>query len=216
MKIQRALLFTVLLALLAGSAQADMYYFTGAITDDYLYDQPALPAGTPISGIFTISIANAQTVTGTVGSANWLAQESGGTFDVPNAPATVFDMSFSAPGYSYYTNPSSQAQRSISSVGQTNGAFSASELTIPIRDFNEEDSSSVTLSGYPGGGVTGNGNVSMNSHAFRDSVDFTITSLTRAPEIDPASAAGGLTLLLSGLAMAMGARRSRSPERTAA
>lgn len=36
------------------------------------------------------------------------------------------------------------------------------------------------------------------------------------PEIDPASAAGGLTLLLSGLAMAMSARRSRSPERHAA
>ena len=38
---------------------------------------------------------------------------------------------------------------------------------------------------------------------------------TFAPEIDPASAAGGLTLLLSGLAMAVGARRSRSRESTA-
>ena len=38
---------------------------------------------------------------------------------------------------------------------------------------------------------------------------------TFAPEIDPASAAGGLTLLLSGLAMAMGARRSRSRESAA-
>jgi len=64
MKIQSAWLFTVLFALLAGSAQADTYYFTGTITDDYLWDQPALPVGTAISGTFTISLANAQTVTG--------------------------------------------------------------------------------------------------------------------------------------------------------
>lgn len=37
-------------------------------------------------------------------------------------------------------------------------------------------------------------------------VIYNITSLTRAPELDAASAAGGLTLLLSLFAMAMGAR----------
>ncbi len=39
-------------------------------------------------------------------------------------------------------------------------------------------------------------------------VDFNLSSLTLAPEIDPAFASGALTLLLSGLAVAAG-RRSR-------
>jgi hypothetical protein len=39
-------------------------------------------------------------------------------------------------------------------------------------------------------------------------------TLTFSPELDPASAASGLTLLLSGLALALGARRSVSRERS--
>jgi probable HAF family extracellular repeat protein len=39
---------------------------------------------------------------------------------------------------------------------------------------------------------------------------FLLTPIAYAPEIDPRSAAGGLTLLLSGLAMALGVRRSAS------
>jgi hypothetical protein len=46
---------------------------------------------------------------------------------------------------------------------------------------------------------------------YQSYVNFYFTSLTRAPELDAASAAGGLTLLACALTMVMGAwRRSES------
>jgi hypothetical protein len=63
--------------------------------------------------------------------------------------------------------------------------------------------------------ATGNVVFSLSS-AELVNIDFNLSSLTLAPEIDPAFAAGALTLLLSGLAIAAGDRRSRSPERTTA
>jgi hypothetical protein len=61
------------------------------------------------------------------------------------------------------------------------------------------------------GAQSATGNVTFSlSNTESVGIFFNLSSLTLAPEIDPAFAPGALTLLLSGLAMAAGARRSRS------
>jgi len=99
---------------------------------------------------------------------------------VPGAPPTVLIMDFNAPGFSYFTNPSSEAQNSYSIVARRTVPLARGKLQF-LLGFNEQDSSSVTLSGYPGIGVTGNGSVSTISHAFNNDVDFTITSVQPVP-----------------------------------
>jgi hypothetical protein len=191
----------------------------------------ALIASPAFSSTFTydytgvITYADSQVYSIAIGS-----QVSGTyTFVNPAQPSSlVFASTAQVDGFYYNTpslanlssDPYGYAHSSVQGSANS-GTFTASEQWVTAPDT--VGSSSLTISnphgGYPLSGVpilalatsaTGEVNAFIASEPTQ--IDFKITSFTPAPEIDPASAATGLTLLMSVLAMALGARRSRAPE----
>jgi hypothetical protein len=205
------------------------YNYTGFIT--YFYNAGASTAiGSQVSGTYTFDFANGNPAqsSGIIGSANWTVAAGGSP---PTPTLLVFSSTAQVGGFSYNTpvpptggfDPYSQSsvQGSANSGGR-GSTFTASEAWGYTPDTEGGSSLSISnphgaysANGLPilaGATATATGEVSELVAGSGSEINFNITSLTRAPEIDSASAASGVTLLLSGLAMALGAHRSRSPE----
>jgi len=208
----------LLAASMASHAQV-VYNYTGVVYSSDVYG-PGLPAaflpipiGTEVSGTYTLDLGNSKIP----GSGYWLLQGSSyfgssfraGSIDyaTPAASSGINVTSWiegnhsgGMPAYFAYENWNTGAYLSRGSsefeIDNPHGAWTAAGL--PIFAGHSDAFGEVTLAVAP------------NSDAY---VYFNLTSFTRAPELDSASAAGGLTLLLSGLAIA-GRRRSRSARPT--
>jgi hypothetical protein len=212
---------------MAAGAQPVVYDYTGVVTSSVLYNSGAasgpftpVPIGTQVSGTYTLDYSQGQpNGGGKVGSPQW------GLYD--GTPGSLlFGTTFRAGQVVYSTDNSLPGMSNVSgtSVGPTH-FFEAQEAWY--KGQQDEGSQFVIVNShgaYDAEGLpifagaqsaTGNVSFSLSTNAESAVIDFNLRSLTLAPEIDPASAAGALTLLLSGIAMALGVRRSRSTERTA-
>jgi hypothetical protein len=206
---------------MAANAQV-VYDYTGIVTSSEVIteqgsEEPFLPVpiGTQVSGTYTLDLPK-----GIPGSGNWLV--SGGR--------SLFSSTIQA-GQVVYDTPATFVQSTVEGV-YFNGSpptsdgptFAATEGWVNYGAKREGGSGFEILNphgawsadGLPifAGAKSAGGTVDFSVSA--DAIarfSFNLTSLTRAPELDSASAAGGLTLLLTGLAMATGARRSRSADR---
>jgi hypothetical protein len=204
----------LLAASMASNAQV-VYNYTGVVySTELLGPGPVepfspVPIGTQVSGTYTLDLGNSKIP----GSGYWLLQGS-----------SLFSSTFRANSIVYATPIASSAIDVSSEIVGTHSG------DTPLYFANEDWSSGAylgrggsqlevfnphgawTAAGLPNvagaSDVIGQVNfaVAPTSDAY---VFYNITSFTRAPELDSATAAGGLTLLLSGLAMA-GSRRSRS------
>jgi hypothetical protein len=212
----------VCLFLLASSAaSAQTFDFTGVITSTINDGIPYNPVavGSTVTGSFTLDFANAQSVTGKVGSANWSVNEASvppnpGIFPT-SAPPTVFALTLQAGSFTYSSVPSDESAFNDSSIAGHHGVFSASEDANPAGvGIYGRDASSITLNGYgpagvPGPHVQGVGQLTEGlMGSFYDVQNFSIRSVSRvAPEIDPSLAASSCVLLLCALAVLRGGRR---------
>jgi len=213
------LLTAILLAApMAAGAQPVVYDYTGVVTSYFAGTSQGLapvPVGTQVSGTFTFDYSQGVPEGGGApGSPQWNLWDGN-----PGTP--LFATTFRA-GRDVYSTDNSLAgmsNASGSSVGLH--SFSGQEEWYKGQEVGGSEFVIVNSHGaYNAEGLpifagaqsaTGRVSLSLSSSADTSFIDFNVTSLTLAPEIDPAFAAGALTLLLSGLAMAMGARRSQFP-----
>jgi hypothetical protein len=206
------------------------YDYTGVIIAALSVDF-SIPVGSQVTGTYTFDYANGNPAqsSGTIGSANWIVASKGGPgtgFPVPTSLVYSFTAQVGSFSYSNHVPPETELSAQTVVQGYANSGGPGS--TFVTQEGNLNGDSSLFISN-PHGAYSSNG-LPILAGAAKDDASgtiqvfsgtnlvFDLTSLTlvSAPEIDSASAAGGLTLLLSGLAMAMGARRSRTPERSAA
>jgi hypothetical protein len=240
-KILGFLAAALLTAPMAANAQAQYVYdYTGAITyDSSCTECSPIAIGSQVTGTFTFDYANGNPAqsSGTIGSAGWTVTSYGGGSSSEPSPlptSLVFAMTAQVGGFSFasqipsgpaifYPSGGSSVQGYANSGGR-GSTFIAYENWTDAPSYRGGSSINISnphgaysVTGLPilagATSATGTAENFVGADSSRE-IDFNITSLMRAPELDPASAAGGLTLLLSGLAMAMGARRSRSPERS--
>jgi hypothetical protein len=208
---------------MAANAQV-VYDFTGVVTNTEGLDLP--PIGSQVSGTYTFDLANGNPAqsSGVVGSSNWVVNTEGGplnsTLPVPKSLvfASTFrdalNNSYATPAptsaFVYYGSGITGGPRTFFSAGdnfqisQYVNGYEAFEIVNPNGAYSA-DGMPVLLAGA----THAQGTIVERSNQFLYNVLFTITSLTRAPELDSASAAGGLTLLLVLFAIATGARPRR-------
>lgn len=225
-----ALLFTAGLAAAPMAARADAvtYDFSGTVTSS---DFSSVKIGTAISGTYTINLANADPLDSDngIGATPWIRANLGGsTYGAPVPSGTVFSSTLAAGSFAYAgSTPSPYGSNSQVTGGE--GFYSAYDIEYtPISPLFTQSSFEInntlpfTSNGLPlfGAGATGNGAFFFGTYVTtgpglpHDSgvqLDYSITSFrqappTAAPEINPASALGGLTLLLGSLAVLRGRR----------
>jgi hypothetical protein len=224
--------FGVLAAILASaaaSAAPATFDFMGTVTAS---DVASVAAGTKITGTYTIDLSNADP-NSSDGPINpifpWIRAVVGGAaYSQPVPAGTVFSSTAKAGSFNF----ADSAPSALGSASQvTGGSFfygaydseyisrsSFEESTLSINDFT---AAPFTAGGLPvlGANSVGTGsifyavNVSDSNGVKFDygpKLDYSITSLTpvhTAPEMDPASAVGGITLLLGAIAVIRGRRR---------
>jgi len=213
-----------LLLPLGAGAQAITYDFTGYVTSGG-------PTGATVTGTYTFNYAeaNPSQSTGTVGSSNWSSNSFGGPAEMEwsSTPPSgfVFSSTAEVDGIRYATSAFSSYGGGSVIDGWKSGApssFAASEIVATSAStFNGSFFNYVAVPGstpYTSSGLPVFSSRDHNLGAFYTGsssreLRYTITSLTPAPEVDSGSAAGGLTLLLSGLALVTSGRRSAAHER---
>jgi hypothetical protein len=224
---------TALTASAAVSAQQVTYDFTGTITSS---DFGWIAAGTTVNGTYTFNFGNADPnlSSNNPGGQLWNREVAGGTaYSSLNEPAqTGSVVSSSVTVGTPTTTTTTFANSGLSALGNTSGVLSSAAFYLAsVTDYTSASSyetSSLSLTdltdpfvgstGLPVFGVTTTGtgeieivsNFKPGSSSFNEQqLDYSITSLSRmsAPEINPASAASGLTLLLGGLAVLRGRRK---------
>jgi hypothetical protein len=205
------------------------YDYTGVIT--YFFNAGnTIAIGSQVSGTYTFDLANGNPAqsSGTIGSGNWAVVSAGGPFYSAAVPSLLpFASTAHVDGFVYATPlpPLSSSIYADSEVlGVHNDTGRGSTFTAGESYEVSPDNAGTSSLGIdnPHGAYSANGlpilagatsaMEEVTELLGRSEIVFNITSLKIAPEIDPASAAGGLTLLFSGLAMALGAPRSGSPE----
>jgi hypothetical protein len=212
----------------AASAQEATYDFTGTVTASNI---GSIASGITVTGTYTINFGNADyssdgySDNGIGVSQPWYRGVAGGVAD-PNHPVptgAVFSstvtaglVTFGGPlstigsfstikggvggNYNYwgddieYTSSSSFTESSFSLVDNTTAAFTSDGL--PVLNATSVGTGAISYGTSLGAATT-------------PELSYSIKSLTRAsaPEIDPVSAASGLTLLLGGLAVLRGRRK---------
>jgi len=224
-----------LTASVATSAQEATFNFTGTVDyADGVYGSAGPNITGTITIDF--GAANPSQSEGTIGSANgspWIAQVYGGPLfnSLPTPSALVFNETINGVGVSY--GPSYPAGYGVdnfvgctSSCATTNNIFPANWYATDNEFFtsNIYTTNYISLVGtsssnapYDANGLPVLGSVGSQDDRLSATVNnvqvgllqYTITSLTpvSAPEINPASAASGLTLLLGGLAVLRGRRK---------
>jgi hypothetical protein len=214
---------------MAARADAVTYDFSGTVTSS---DFSSVKMGTAITGTYTINLANANPADSdnSIGTTPWTRANLGGSaYGGPVPSGTVFSSSLSAGSFAY-TGSAPSPSGSFSQVTGGEGFYSAFDIEhTAISPFFTQSSFEIantlpfTSNGLPlfGAGATGNGAFFFGTYVTtgpglpHDSgmqLDYSITSFRQArpaaaPEIDPASALGGLTLLLGCLAVLRGRRQ---------
>ena len=223
--LRRYVALAALTASAAASANSQTYDFTGTVTAS---DFASITTGVTITGTYTINLANADPLISDNGinpTTPWTRAVLGGAaFNAPVPTGTVFSSSATA-GSSVFASSAPSAFGSYSQV--TGGSFfynandieytSNSSFTESI--FHIDGSSPFTSNGLPllGAGSMGTGSIFFATNVttgnglhfdYGPQLDYSITSLkpVMAPEINPASAAGGLLMLLGALAVIRGRR----------
>jgi hypothetical protein len=221
---------------LAANAETVTYDFTGLVRSTYGMYSP-IPIGTTITGTFTFDYAAADPTqsNGTVGSPSWTLNGGGGTYTGTN-PVTMLLFTTTASvdfgNYSYSTPPVSSYYSYATVQGYSGtdyrGNFEANNLVIPAgaSSLNYFSSTQIALdsiphhfaysraTGLPIFRGTGGANIQNDLNGLNNSLGYSIISMTpevtKAPEIDPASAASGLTLLFGCVAVVRGSRKLNS------
>jgi hypothetical protein len=218
-----SVVFLAVFACDAAFAQSYTYDFTGNV--EYGNGKYLGVTG-PVTGTFTIDFSNynpsQSLASGYVGdpSANWQVQNYGGSLDGLAAPsAYVFTNFVHTAEVSYETV--------VPSSIFTNSSVTGEVLGVGNTDYELYEQSYVNPSAYFGSEISINQPVSWTSNGGPllqnggtgfvftpnskltgdDTLQFSITSITEVPEIDPASRASGVALLLGGLAVLRGRRK---------
>jgi hypothetical protein len=221
----------VLAVIVCATANANpaTFDFTGTVTAS---DVASVAAGTTINGTYTINLSNADP-NSSDGPINpifpWVRAVVGGAaYSQPVPGGTVFSSTATAGAFNF----ASSAPSALGSASQvTGGSFfysaydeeyssrtSFAESTFSI---NDSTTAPFTSGGLPllGANSLGTGSIFFAVNVsdangvkfdYGPQLDYSIASLTpvqAAPEMDPASAAGGLTLLLGAMAVIRGRRR---------
>jgi hypothetical protein len=218
------LVLAALTASAAASAQEMTYDFTGIVTSSGF---SSVTTGMTITGTYTFDLTNAYTATEDysydgIGQLPWSRGVGGGAADsrFPAPTATVFS-SIATAGSTVFPSYSPSPFGGVSSVASGGGfAYFASD-TEYTSSSSFLQSAFVIIgngliqpwtndTGMPilAAGSTGTGSIrEYNAGVYGPEVDYSISSIARAPEIDPASAASGLTLLLGGVVVLRGRRK---------
>ena len=196
----------------AAIAQALTYDFIGIVTSS---DAASVADGSTITGTYTIDLANADPYASDNSIQNtqpWIRAvidgepQGGGAFSTYVPSGTVFSSSATDDSFSYVSAAPTYGDYSQVTGGSFfYGAFD-NLPTGSASGFYLTGTAPFTSSGSPllAGTTTGTGYIDIGS----TQVDYTIKSLVAAaPEINPASAASALTLLLGALAVMRGRRR---------
>jgi opacity protein-like surface antigen len=218
-----------LTASVAASAQQATYDFTAIITSsDFGY----VPVGETIRGSYTFNLGNAdytsdgQSDNGVGYNQPWY-RAIGGDPTYPETKGPVFSSSITAGAFTFGGTPSLTGGYSRIFGGDYPLTYTASDHEITGTTTTDslivlQDASAppFTLDGLPVLNPTtiGTGAFSFSTsvtgtngqtRSYGSDFDYSIKSLTlvSAPEIDPASVAGGLTLLIGGLAVLRGRRK---------
>lgn len=193
----------------AADATEVIYDFIGTVTSS---DAASVAAGTTITGTYTINLANADPYASDNSIQNnqpWIravidGEPQGGPTYVPSG--TVFSSTATDGSFSYASAAPSHGNYSQ----VTGGSFFYDAFdnvpTGSASGFDLTGSAPFTSGGSPifAGATTGTGYIDIGA----SQVDYSIKSLVAAaPEINPASAASGLTLLFGALAVMCGRRR---------
>ena len=192
------------------AADAVTYDFIGTVTSS---DAASVAAGTTITGTYTINLANADPYASDNTIQNnqpWIravidGEPQGAPTYVPSG--TVFSSTATDGSFSYASAAPSYGNYSQVTGG---GFFYAAFDNVPTGSasgFDLTGSAPFTVGGSPmfAGATTGTGYIDIGA----SQVDYSIKSLVAAaaPEINPASAASGLTLLFGALAVMCGRRK---------
>jgi hypothetical protein len=227
--------FVALAALTASAsaiAQQMTYDFTGTVTSS---DFASVSAGMTITGTYTINLGNADLSSDGYSDnainrfTPWLRGEASGAAypDALVTGGTVFSSMLKA-GSSTFNSPAPSAFGSLTYVEAGPFDYNAYNIEHSSSSWFTESSFNIANSnatvpylsnGLPVFGASSLGTGSYMIATYVDNVarpynfgpklDYSITSFSpvAAPEIDPASAAGGLTLLFGAMAMLRGRRR---------
>jgi hypothetical protein len=216
----------------AANAQVVTFDFTGTVTSS---DLGWITSGTVVSGTYTINFGDTDLdlSNNAIGQPNWSrGVEGGAAYSSNNEPpetSAVFSSSVTMGSPSTATTTFTNS--GLSAFGNSSGVAGGSPFYLgDVRDYTSATSyldSSITLidltDPFGGSGLplilpttTATGEIAIGSSTPGSSapnvqqIDYSITSLSRvsAPEINPASAASGLTLLLGGLAVLRGKRKA--------
>ena len=228
--VSRALLFAAALAAapIVTRADAVTYDFSGTVTSS---DFSSAKVGAAITGTYTINLANADPLDSDngIGVTPWTRANLGGSaYGSPVPGGTVFSSTLATGSFDYAgSTPSPHGSNSQVTGGE--GFYSAYDIEYTAvspfftqSSFEIDNALPFTSNGLPlfGAGATGSGAFFFGTYVTtgpglpHDSgvqLDYSITSFrqappTAAPEINPASALGGLTLLLGALAVLRGRR----------
>jgi hypothetical protein len=197
---------------IAANAQAVTIDFQGTIAD-----ASGIFAGYTgtITGTYVLNYFNADPTqsAGTPGSALGWQSYSAGAYVF--STAAVF-----LAGNDIYSDgpPGSSSDQSIVQANPGQNLLAANQQQTDPNDFTLSGLG-ITSTGtpwsheglpVPGAGDQASGGIEVEINGQQSVLNYSVTSLqvvpTRAPEIDPASAASGLTLLLGGLAVLRGRR----------
>src|ERR1700722_5448757 len=221
--VSHALLLTAVLAAVPmAAAQAETFDFSGIVTSSS--NAPSVLDGMTITGTYTIDLANGNPYSGS-GSVNYIAPWTYAVSPSPDGnplgsayvePGPVFASTAKVGTFSYASVASPLFPNGSSVTGaEQGGSYFAFETATPKSSFTS--SSSFEIAGNPayspkglplfGQGSTGMGDVIIDVGGVQSVIDYNIKSITAAPEMDPASVAGALTLLFGGLAVLRGGRR---------
>jgi hypothetical protein len=216
----------------AAGAQQMTYDFTGTVTSS---DFASVSAGMTVTGTYTINLGNADLSSdgysdnGINSFTPWLRGEASGAAypDALLTGGTVFSSTLTA-GSSTFNSPAPSAFGSLTYVAAGPFVYNAYNIEHSSSSWFTESSFNIAnanqtvpylSNGLPVFGASSLGTGSYMIATYVDNVaqpynygpklDYSITSFApvTAPEIDPASAAGGLTLLFGAVAMLRGRRR---------
>ncbi len=220
-----ALLFAIFLAAapITADAQAITFDFSGIVTSST--NAPSVLSGMTITGSYTIDLANGNPYAGS-GSVNYFAPWVYAVSQSPDGnplgaayvePGPVFASTATVGSFNYASVASPLFPNASEVTGSDQGgSYFAFETASPNSLFT--GSSSFEITGNPaysptgsplfGPGSEGTGDIVVDVGGRQSVIDYNIKSIAAAPEMDPASIASALTLLLGGLAVIRGRRHT--------
>jgi hypothetical protein len=211
-------------------AQTTVFDFTGTVTAS---DFSSIASGMQITGSYTIDLANSDpAISNPVDTTQpWTQAVAGGAaLGTPVPTGTVFSSALKGGSFGY-ESPGPSAYGSLSQVsGDPSSFYNGTEIeyttstlfTISSFEIDNPTALTYTAAGAPlfGAGATGSGSLFVGSYVDQDGtsvpsgslLSYSIESFTAAmaaPELEPGSAAGVLTLFCGALLILRTRRSAR-------